>query len=131
MVAVILEIIFELLFEVGGEVVSEFGLSAYGKTRNSNSIVVGFGYAIFGALLGLLTYSVFPHYLIQNEALSILTRLTSPIFLGFMLCLISWIISRRDRGEGIFRLDKFIHGIVFGVAYSLTRFVFFAAENPA
>jgi hypothetical protein len=122
----IFEFVLEILFGTVGEVLVELGLRA-AETRESSPalrpVMTGMLYAIAGAVLGLVMHLVLPVYLIGNEALRMTGRIITPIVMGFMLCLVSWIIKRRDIGEGFFRLDKFIYGVVFGASYSVFRYL--------
>jgi hypothetical protein len=123
---VLIQFILEFAFEAAAEVLIELGLYTAEKGATSrvwNPVVVGAGYAILGGALGAVTFMVLPDYIIGDETLRAVGRVLSPIGLGFMLCLVSWIIKRRDLGEGFFRLDKFIHGVVFGAAYSAARYL--------
>jgi hypothetical protein len=118
------QFVFEVVLEVAAEVLTELGFSRFARAANAarrNPLVAGIGYMVLGILLGGLSTWVVPGNIIQSETLRIVNGFLSPLFLGFMLCLISWIITRRDLGEGLFRLDKFIYGVVFGAFYTLTR----------
>jgi hypothetical protein len=123
---VLIEFILEFLLESVAEMLIELGLYSAEievGSRVGNPVAVGAGYAIVGGVLGAVTFLLLPVYLIGDETLRAVGRILSPIGLGFMLCLVSWIIKRRDLGEGFFRLDKFIHGVVFGAAYSVVRYL--------
>jgi VIT1/CCC1 family predicted Fe2+/Mn2+ transporter len=120
----ILQLVLELLFETVGEVLSELGFNFFDKARRSatwNPVLIGAGYAFFGALLGLLSHFVLPHYLSPILALRVAGFVISPLFMGLMVCWVSWFVARRDRNEKFFVIDKFLHGLVFGVSYSIAR----------
>lgn len=84
----------------------------------------GFVYSIVGVITGVLSIFVFPDIIVQDYALKIANFVFSPILLGYSLCLISWLLYRRARGETIFALDKFVSGILFAAVFSFTRFLF-------
>lgn len=130
MLAAVLEIlvqfILEFVLETAVEVLMELGFYSTAERLGSrvwNPVAAAIGYAVIGGALGALTFLVLPTYFIRDQTLRAIGRLVSPIGLGFMLCLVSWIIKRRDLGESFFRLDKFIQGVVFGASYSAMRYV--------
>ena len=124
LVELIFEFVIEFLFEAMGEVAAEFGVSSWEKARGNktfNSIILVVGYAAFGAILGLTSYFVLPQHLNFSRELRIASLVISPLGTGFILCFVSYFISRKDRNEPFFSLAKFVQGIVFGLSYSLTR----------
>jgi hypothetical protein len=126
MFEVVFELIFELLFELVGEIIAALGFHAFDKARSAaaaNPIWGSVKYALMGSILGLISYAVLPGYFVTNSALRWGSRIVSPLILGFMLCLVSWFIKRKDVGENLFRFDKFAAGVVFGIAYSATRYL--------
>ena len=126
MFEVIFELIFELLFESLGELVVELGYHGWEKTHSAvkrNPVLGLLKYVVMGCLLGIISYWVLPAHFVDNEMLQWANRILSPLVLGFMLCLFSWFIKRKDLGEGIFNTDKFLAGVIFGAAYSVTRYL--------
>lgn len=125
-VEILFELVFEFVLEFVVEILVESGLYSAelrSKSRTPSPVTVAVGYAVIGGVLGALTVLLLPGYLIGDEVLRAGWRLLSPIALGLSLCLVSWFIKRRDLGEGFFRLDKFIQGVVFGVSYSVVRYL--------
>lgn len=122
----IFQIVLELLFEVAGELLSEIGLKSFENARRSATfgpLLFGTGYVVFGGALGALSYFILPRYLIPVTWLRTAGFIVSPLFMGLMLCLVSWFVTRKDRGEGFFAIDKFLYGVVFGVSYTVARSV--------
>ena len=121
---VIFQIVLEFVFELVAEIVSEIGLNFLEKARQSKTIGPIFRavtYIVVGVLLGLLSYFVIPVHILENSAVRIFGMILSPISMGLMLCLVSWFVSRKDRGEQFWSAEKFIHGVVFGASYSIAR----------
>ena len=130
MLAAILEMIFqvvlEFVFEAIVEILSELGLNVFEKTSKSKTlspVLRGVTYLVVGTLLGVLSYFVIPVHVLQNTFLRIVGMILSPISMGLMLCLVSWIVSRKDRNEAFWSTEKFIHGVVSGASYSMARAV--------
>ena len=128
MLAAIFELIFyfviEIVFEAIGEMLAEGGLNVFGKARESRTVGPIFRtltYVVVGSLLGILSYFVLPVHIVQSSFLRAAGSVISIVSMGFMLCLISWVISRKDRHEPFWSTEKFIHGVVFGASYSLSR----------
>ena len=124
-VEILVELGIEFVIEAVVEVLVESGLYSAelrSKSRVSSPVAVAAGYVLIGGVLGALTTLLLPGYLIGDGALRAVGRLLSPIALGFMLCLVSWIIKRRDLGQSFFSLEKLIKGVVFGASYSAMRY---------
>lgn len=120
----IIEFVVEIAFETIGEVLSELGFNFWEKARASptiNPILMVVVYAIFGAILGSISYFVLPGHLNFGVEFRIVSLAISPLIMGFMLCAVSYFISRKDRNEPFFSAAKFVQGVVFGLSYSLTR----------
>jgi hypothetical protein len=128
MLAAIFELIFSLLlefvFEAVFEGLAEVGLDSFAKARRSKTVgpaVRGLTYVVVGGLLGLASYFIFPGHVFQNIFLRVGGMVLSAISMGLVLCLVSWFISRKDRNEPFWSTEKFLHGVIFGGSYSLTR----------
>ncbi len=131
MIEALFEILFsfiaELALEIAGEVLIELGFHATAEKLSNkarNRFVVGGAYAIFGAVLGFLSLYIFPKIVFANRLIPVLYFVISPIIAGFSLTIVSWLINRGIRPVGLFELDKFVFGVLFALAYSLTRVVF-------
>jgi hypothetical protein len=121
----LIEIVLEMAIEFGAEILAEFGLGALERFREGRSlppVIAVISYGSLGIVLGVISAYFVPGHLNFNDGLRLASRIVSPVLLGLSLCLISWIISRRDRGEPFFRLDKFISGAIMSIGFSFTRF---------
>ena len=130
MLASILEFLFqivlELILDVIVQILAEVGLNFLEKvikSRTVSTILRGITYLVVGILFGILSYFVIPAHVLQNSVLRVAGIILSPIAMGLMLCAVSWFISRKDRNEPFWSTEKFIHGVIFGASYSLTRAV--------
>ena len=128
MLAAIFELIFQLILELVLEaiieILSEIGLNFVEKARESKTIgpvLRCFSYIVVGVLFGILSYFVLPVHVMPNTLLRVIGMILSPVSMGLLLCLVSWIVSRKDRNEAFWSTEKFIQGAVFGISYSLAR----------
>lgn len=126
LVEALLSLLFELIFEGLGEILAELGFDLFEKAKSSRTlgpVLRTAFYVVFGILLGICSYFVLPVHVVENQALRILGMFVSIAGAGAMLCGVSWFVSRKDRNEGLWSTSKFIQGVCFGAAYSLTRAV--------
>jgi hypothetical protein len=128
MLEVILEIIFyslgELVLELICEGLVELGFHSTAEKMSNkarNRWVLGGAYTLFGAAIGYASLFVFPKIAFANSVVPILYFVVSPIVAGFALSIVSWLINRGIRPVSWFELDKFVFGVLFAVAYSLSR----------
>lgn len=120
-VEIIITFVLDMVFSGIGETATEAGLNSVEKKLESHSIskiLRGFTYAVVGILLGIISYFVFPTQVLHNQILRVIGIIISIISMGLMLCFVSWLMTRR---ESFWSTEKFIHGVVFGAAYSVTR----------
>jgi hypothetical protein len=130
-----IEAIFELIFSFFGELVLELFLevvvelgfhgAAEKISGKANSrLFVGLAYSLFGAALGFASLYFFPRIHFANVILPVSYFIVSPIFAGFSLTTVSYFINRGIRPVSWFELDKFVFGVLFAVAYALSRLIF-------
>jgi hypothetical protein len=112
----LLEIVAEFLFESGSR-------KARRKIRPAKSpLVAAIGYAMLGALTGLISLWAFPHLFMDAKWLQIANIVVTPILAGgAMAALGAW---RRRREQELVRLDTFAFGYVFALAMAVVRFSF-------
>ena len=115
----ILELILEVLVELGFH-----GAAERISNRARSRFLVGGAYLLFGAILGFASLYMFPKIKFASFALPLLYFVLSPVFAGLSLTTVSYLINRGIRPVSWFETDKFIFGVLFAVAYSLSRVVF-------
>jgi hypothetical protein len=124
---ILFSFVMELVVEIVGEVLIELGFHATAEKLSSKArsrVILGGAYAIFGAVLGFLSLYIFPKIVFANRLLPILYFIVSPIIAGFSLTFVSWLINRGIRPVRLFEFDKFAFGVLFALAYSLSRVIF-------
>ena len=128
MLSALVELIFgfviEIVFEAIGEVLSELGFNLWENSQGIpmiSPILRGITYVVVGVLLAIISYFIMPVHVVDNRVLRIAMAIASIVSMGFMMCLVSWFVVRKDRYEPLWSTEKFVHGIVFGASYSITR----------
>jgi len=128
------EIIFEVLFSIFGELVlqllaellAEFGLHSLAETvhprKERNPIVAFFGYALLGVIIGSLSLLIFPELLLNHKSHSIANIVITPILAGFVMMVVG--IIKRRKHKTIIRLDSFSYGYIFALMMATTRYIF-------
>lgn len=114
----ILELIFEVLVELGFHRTAE---RISGRMRSR--LFVGGAYGVFGAVLGAVSLLVFPKIHFADALLPALYFIVSPVFAGLSLTTVSYFINRGIRPVSWFEWDKFLFGVIFAVAYAVSRLV--------
>ncbi|MFN0139301.1 MAG: hypothetical protein ACKVQW_04345 [Pyrinomonadaceae bacterium] len=121
---IVLQFILDIAFTAFGEAAAEAGLNSLEKSlkhRTIGKVLRGVTYVVVGALLGIMSYFFLPIHVFQSQSLRLALMIVSVVSMGFVLCLVSWIMTRKRLNESFWSTEKFIHGVVFGMAYSLTR----------
>jgi len=127
-----MELIFELLFQVVGELILQVVFEALAELgirtlrapfrKPPNPWLAAVGYAFLGALAGGLSLLIFPELLITSGAQRIANLVITPLAAGAMMAALgAW---RRRRGQSLIRLDRFAYGYLFALAMAFTRYVF-------
>jgi hypothetical protein len=131
MLEALLEIIIyslgELVLQIVVEGLTELGFHSTAEkvsSRARSRLILGGAYMIFGAVLGYVSLFIFPKISFGNNVFPIFYFIVSPVVAGFALSIVSWLINRGTRPVSWFELDKFIYGVLFAVAYSLSRVAF-------
>lgn len=118
------EFALELVIEFIGEIFVEWGFHSTAERLSAGRRNVGvlvFAYALFGAVLGWLSLYVMAAAVIETGAGAAAYFVLSPILAGLMLTSVSWVINRGIRPVKFFETKKFVFGVVFGAAFTLTR----------
>ena len=130
-----IEAIFELLFSFIGEFILELileslvelgfhGAAERISSRARNRFLVGGAYTLFGGVLGFASLFIFPKVEFASAVLPALYFVVSPILAGFSLSCVSYLINQGIRPVSWFEWDKFLFGVFFAVAYSVSRVIF-------
>ena len=127
-----MEFIFELLFEIFGELLlqivfellAEFGWRSLQQPfkQAPNPLLAGVGYALFGAVAGGLSLWWFPNLFIGSPVGRIANVIVTPILSGAaMAALGAW---RRRRDQPTVLLDRFAYAFIFAMSMALVRLRF-------
>jgi hypothetical protein len=122
-VAFVLELLAESIVELG----AELGIHALDRgvrSKTAGPFLAAIFYGVVGITLGYFSSIVFPGRVVESPYLRIGLMAASAVSTGLMLCLISWFIYRKDRNERFWQAGKFVTGVIFGAAYSLSRSFF-------
>ncbi len=131
-----MEFIFELLFQIFGELILQFifealaeaGLQAFRRASDRpppNPWLAVAGYVLLGALCGAISLWLFPTFFIKSHVGRVVSLLVTPVLAGAGMALIgAW---RRKRGEELLRLDRFAYGYAFALSMAAVRFSFAGA----
>jgi hypothetical protein len=117
----------ELLFEVVGELLVEFGFHTAADVishKVAGNFLLALAYGAFGGVLGWISLFFFPRIIFENKAVPITFYVVSAIAAGFALSIVSWFINRDIRPVRLIEWNKFVFGILFATGYSLTRVIF-------
>jgi hypothetical protein len=123
MIEFLVEVLGEVLIQLVGELLVELGGHALpkGESRKpADPWLATLFYAVIGALLGWLSLLVFPTHLTPVGLWRGLNLIASPVLAGLCMSLLgAW---RKGRGQELIRLDRFLCGFVFALAFALVRF---------
>ncbi|MBK7657247.1 MAG: hypothetical protein IPJ18_21780 [Betaproteobacteria bacterium] len=120
----VLEVLLEVLLQGGagalGEVLGRVLKKPTADFQSVHPWWAALGYALFGAIMGVVSLLVFPSLMIQSPVLRMVNVVVSAVLTGAsMAALGAW---RRKNGQAIMRLDTFAYGVYFGFAMSLVRY---------
>ena len=115
----LLELVLETLVEVGFH-----GAAERLSNRARSRFFIGGAYLVFGGILGYASLWLFPKMEFAYAVLPLLYFFFSPILAGFSLTTVSYLINRGIRPVNWFEWDKFFFGVMFAMAYSISRVIF-------
>jgi hypothetical protein len=123
LVAIILQIIFEIGLQVLGSLSLDFSL---GKSKTAQRIESGcawiFVHGLFGGGLGWLSTKIAPQLLLPNPGLRFANLLVAPAIAGGVSYLIAKVA--KNRGYSWNPLEHFWHGFTFALFFGSARFAF-------
>jgi hypothetical protein len=126
-----MEVIFEILFQLFGEILiqvlfeclAELGLHSLTDTlkKPRNPVLSTVGFVMWGAIAGGLSLLIFPHSPIASLQLRQANLLITPIIAGGVMMLIGR--QRNGRGQTLVKLDRFGYAFVFAFTMAVVRFI--------
>jgi xanthine/uracil permease len=123
MLEVALQFFFEVLLQIVLEALVEFGLHAVREPfrKQPHPAAATVGYLFLGLVVGSVSLVLVPHSFAQG-AWRLISLAVGPVVGGLaMVALGAW---RAKRGQDLVRLDRFLYGYLFAVAFTLVRFQF-------
>lgn len=130
-----MEAIFEVLFEVFGEILLQVVFEALAQAgvhlvrnpdlppREHSPWLKATGYCLFGAIGGGISLIVAPHSFLHHPALRIAYLLIAPVAIGALLAAIArWRSRHSDRP--LLDIDRFGNGWLFALTFAFIRFMF-------
>ena len=114
---IILQIVFEVLAELGIRVVREPF-----RRGPVNPWLAAPGYALLGAAAGGLSLLVFPALFVHSPVARWINLFLAPLFAGLMMALIG--ARLRKRGAETIRLETFAYGFLFAFSMAAVRMGF-------
>jgi len=129
-----MEVIFEILFELVGEILLQVVFEALasagihlvraGKSaaKARSPWMIAIGYALFGAIAGGISLWVMPDSFLRQHWLRIAYLVVVPLLVGALFAAIArW---RDKRGLTILTIDRFSCGWLFALAFAGIRYAF-------
>ncbi|MEP7297509.1 MAG: hypothetical protein ABI702_15090 [Burkholderiales bacterium] len=127
-----MEFIFELLFEIFGELLlqivfellAEFGwrIASAPFRKSPHPLAAGVGYAVFGALAGAISLWIFPRLFITSHLGQWANLIVTPLLSGGAMAMLGAWRRRNDRDTVL--LDRFAYAFIFALAMGLVRLKF-------
>lgn len=117
----------EIILTVFGEALVELGLHSVTEGAGGKRwkpFFYAIWYALAAVVVGYLSLLVIPLVVFHGRTIVILYFVVAPLIAGISLCLVSWIINRGINDRAFFQPAKFIYGVVFALAFSVTRTIF-------
>jgi hypothetical protein len=119
---IIIELLLELLLQLGAEALTELGVRKRDPRKPPSAWLALFGYLCLGGILGSLSLFVFQNHFVTSEAMRLVALIAVPLVAGCCFSLLGhW---RVKQGQHLIRLDSFAYGFAFALAFGLVRFLF-------
>jgi hypothetical protein len=123
-VDIILEFIFQALFEILGEALLELGFASFKEAynrANRNPVLASAGYLLLGGAFGAGSVWLFPHRLTRPGPFPGISIVLAPVVSGFAMHAFG--MYRRAHGHETTNLATFYGGAAFAFGASLVRFI--------
>ncbi len=125
MLEIIVELLFELVVQVLGEFLFTLGWESLGHalrgSRKANPILAVFGWAIIGAMCGVVSVLVVPQRLLPPSRFPGLSLVVAPVISGVLMKAVG--DRRREAGKDTTALATFWGGTTFAFALAATRYL--------
>jgi len=127
--AIIFEIIIGLIAEIIIQIIIEgllfFGFDSlagsFKEYKIANKYLAITGCFLLGGIVGLISYSIYPHPIVKSTFFPGISIIISPVFVGLVMKKLGDV--RIKSGKRISILLTFLGGAVFAFAYALVRFL--------
>ena len=119
---ILVELVVQLVLEVFGEILLEFGLEAFKGAfgrQNRSPRVATLGYLCLGAAIGVLSLWLLPERMLRPGPIPGLSVVIVPLIGGVVMHL--WGSFRRSRGHSTTNLATFYGGAALLLSYCLVR----------
>jgi hypothetical protein len=112
----------ELLLQVLVEALVELGCHSLSDAfkRPRHPILSSIGFAIWGAIAGVLSLLIVPHSLVADPSLRVANLAITPTVAGLVMMGIGRIRDRK--GQEVLRIDRFGYAFLFAFSMALVRF---------
>ena len=121
---IVLQLILEILVQVGGEAVFESGLhwvrQAF-KRAPASPVAAAFGYLVFGAIVGAISLWILPKNFIDATWIRWINLGLSPVVAGVAMTAIGRL--RQRLGQNSVSLDTFLNAFLFAFAMAAVRLI--------
>lgn len=123
MLEILIELVFELLFQVVGEFIITLGWESLGhairSTRKANPALAILGWAIIGAICGAISAVLLPQRLLPRSRIPGMSLVVAPLLTGGLMKMVG--DRRREAGKDTTILATFWGGAIFAFALSAAR----------
>jgi len=120
-----IEILFELILQLFGEVLVDLIIHAIGSAdREAKRLIRIVVYALLGAIVGAISILIFPTHMIRSAPLRWVALVLIPLFAGAVFAMVGR--SRDRRGKPVSALETFMPAYAFALAMAVVRH--FAAD---
>ena len=125
MIEFLVEILLEVLLQLGGEAVMEAAWRLLGdpfrQRSRAHPVLAGIGLVLLGATMGLILWLVFPERLVPRGGIPGASLVLSPMLAGAVMHYYGrW---RESRGASVSYTATFLGGALFAFGMASARFV--------
>lgn len=116
------ELLFEVLIEVFGQLLIEFGLRGISATsqKRHSPVYAFFGYVMLGTICGGLSILFVSDPVITNEFFGMIHLLVAPVVAGLFMSVRRKLLIKK--GKVCLRINSFVYGYSFALAFAAVRF---------